>query len=954
MTNIILWSSVGILVLALLIGLGVGLIRGVKRSGMHIIFLVVSIVVAFLLTKTVTKAILGITLPLDNGRYTVSEYIIYVISKSFDISAFDSASTFITNLPNAIVAPILFILLSLVVYLLFDIAYLITARLVFGKKKEDFKEKKPYRAFGGVIGLVEGLFVVIMMFGPLSSLTGTYNEIVHASSISTSVAAGDMKTIPQYAQGALPTQLDEALLAWDKSVCGKLPKIFGLNNALFDNLSSFKVKGEKIVVRKEITNFAYAYDDFVEIYNLARKKEYSKIYMGNFRSSLNYLLDGNFFEVVICDTIDSIVSDYENMKAKLPFTPPVLMDEIVGEMSTTFKQKGFDAARYIKQDIKSVVNTVEVIFTNDLITKYNAIANKSDFIEILDFISANNTPVKTVANNIISLNLVEDSFNILIDKASKEVEKVFAGKEYKVALNTDIQDKSAIISNLLGVVDSVIDVNKDIEISKILTTNDIVETLTSVESISKTMVKIGDTFDKVRNLEILIIPPEQEGGNEIYVFDNILKNYGVDLLGDEVYLTSTATEKTTLDTYAKFFNFIAGPIDVAKDLGLTDFGKDGVTFDSILDKVLFSLKYVDEGLLTRVVMPFYQLNAMDLKHLVFDTVVENLRNNVSFLTFDELIATNDYHAWAEEFDLIGNTLNQLNTGRLENGTSEIEGYDNTYIKYLLSEGADLEKMMKAMLDNNRLAGVLNNVFSSKVFEGLTGDIFKILDDNVKSLTGTTSVDISTNWKDNLKQTKENTIETIEGILKLVLSENQLSISDYGKVLNLLKVNAANGGQKNGVFNNIFVNIIWYMTGEDLTEGKIYASLVPHGNAKDINAFLNISDYYAEGVDFEARLAEAEKAINLAKKIEENVDFTISPDNSISNIVGGIEASLAEMTEEEKVKTINDLQNLLENKNETLLDDSYGQEEREELNAAISEKFGNDSEVGQALKNLLGI
>jgi len=178
-----------------------------------------------------------------------------------------------------------------------------------------------------------------------------------------------------------------------------------------------------------------------------------------------------------------------------------------------------------------------------------------------------------------------------------------------------------------------------------------------------------------------------------------LKNYGIDLLGDEVFLMTTDTEKTVLDSYSKFFNFIAGPIDVAKEIGLTDFGKPDVTFDSILDKILFSLKFSDDHLLTRVVMPFYQLNCMNLKSLVFDKVVENLQSNVNILTLDEVLALDDYHVWAEEFDKIGETLSLLYSGIKEDGTSEIEGYDNTYIKYLLSEQADLEKAMKAMLDS---------------------------------------------------------------------------------------------------------------------------------------------------------------------------------------------------------------------------------------------------------------
>ena len=65
------------------------------------------------------------------------------------------------------------------------------------------------------------------------------------------------------------------------------------------------------------------------------------------------------------------------------------------------------------------------------------------------------------------------------------------------------------------------------------------------------------------------------------------------------------------------------------------------------------------------------------------------------------------------------------------------------------------------------------------------------------------------------------------------------------------------------------------------------------------------------------------------------------------MVSGLEVSLADMTEVEKVKTLN-------NKNETLLTDDFGVDERAALDVAINEKFGSDSEVSQALKSLLKI
>ena len=152
-----LWGSIAVLVLFLLIGMITGLVRGLKRSSLHIIFLVASVIVSFFITKPIVNAVLGIQIPIDGQNVTLNEYILSMLEESFnfDMSQLETASEFIAQLPTAIASPIIFLLLSLLVYFVFDIIYLIVARISFGKKKKDFQTHKPYRAYGGIVGIVE-------------------------------------------------------------------------------------------------------------------------------------------------------------------------------------------------------------------------------------------------------------------------------------------------------------------------------------------------------------------------------------------------------------------------------------------------------------------------------------------------------------------------------------------------------------------------------------------------------------------------------------------------------------------------------------------------------------------------------------------------------------------------------------------------------------------------------
>ena len=945
MENIILWVSVGIFALAILIGLVVGLCRGLKRSALHLLFFAVSIVVSFLLTKTITNAVLGIKLPIDDGKYTVSEYIMYLIEREANISSFETAEIFIENIPNAVVAPIIFIVLTLVFFLLFDIAYLITARLTFGKKKEDFKEKKPYRAYGGLVGMVEGIFMIVLLFAPLSSLASTYNEITHISevSISSQEDSKNMRYVSDIVSDIVPKEVNDAIIAWDKSVLGKLTRVFGLDDGMFDYLSGFKINGENIHFREELTSVLYAYDDVAVVYNQARGKQYSEITLSNLRASLNRVLDGNFFRTVVADSFETFITDYETVKTQLNLKISKEIDDLLKEMSLSYSQKEVNSAQYLKEDINKVLDTLDVVFTNDLITKYNNLENKK-FTTIMDFISENNSSVGAVATNVVSLNLVDDSFNYLLDYASTKFEGLFENSESLVIkLNKEIEDKSQTIDDILDVVDDVTAVGENIDLSKLFENADILDVLTSATDIDGTLIKLGKAFDKIRNLDILVLPSQDETSSPTYVFDNILKTFDIELLGDKVYLTTTAEEKTKLDTYEKFFTYLSEPVDLASEMGLLDIGKEGTDFDSVFDNVLIYTA-IDETSLSKIITPFYQLSVMDLRTSVFDEIINQLQTNVSILNFESVKAEDDYFVWVEEFDNIAQTLNLLNSG-----AGEIEGSSETYIKYLISDTADLETAMKALLENNRMEVVLNEVFSARVFGNLTSDLFTVLDDAVKDLTGTTSVELSTDLT-NLESQKQNTISTLTQVLDLMWNNEELTLQNYGTILDLLKTNASNGGQKNGVLNNIFVNVIWYLTGDDLTKEKVFSGLTPHENAEDIKAYLDISDYYAEDVSFESLMVEIDSVLDL----KQNVDFTISETNTPANIIQGIADTFADKTEEEKISIVENLTTLLENKNETLLDEEEKSQFGESLRSEISTTFAESPTLIQKLETLFGI
>lgn len=956
MTEIVKWVSIGILLLFLIIGLGFGLIRGLKRSSLHLLFLVLSIILAFFITKPITKLILNSNITVNGEVVTISDAIINFISEQFDVSKIDSATEFLKNIPNAIVSPIMFIILSLGCFAVFDVIYMIVAKVWFGSKKKDFENKKPYRAYGGVIGLLEGFLFMFILFAPITSLTNVYEEIIKLPPTAESQMLENnsensekKKTVGETLLETIPTEVNEAILSYNKSVVGKISSAGGINNMLFDKLANFEVEGEEIVIREEIVSVTATYDDFVVIYNFAIDKNYISADFTSLKENLTKVLDNGIFKGVISNTIKEIIVKFDDLKeGSFLESLPQLVQDIVVELKNKFSEENFDAYEYLKSDILNVVDVVESVFKSNLVTKYDNLENK-DFENILKLVEGNQENIKTIVSGVLNLNLVKDTFSILGDYASDKISEFLQNDEgLEIALNTNISDKEKMIDDMLKAIESFVDLNDKISISELLSSNDIIETLTSVEDIGEVLITVGKTFDKVRNLEILVLPETQERLEKVYVFDNILKLYDLELLGDEVYLTKDSTSKTELSTYELFFTYISNPIEVASQLGLTDIGKEGVTFDNILDRVLAGLS-INEDLFTDIMLPFYQLEALNLKTIVFDKIIDQLAENVSLLDFADVKTENSYQTWKSEFNLIGKTLNILNSGNIQN---------KTYLKYLMQSDADLETLMKAMISDKKentsvLSQMLNPVLSAKTFKTLTKQIFDEIDSSISDLTGST---ISTfPQKSNLdvfesETVKTKTISTIEKLLDITLnndlsSSNKNALSLYGKVLEILRVDAYNNGEKNGVFNEIFTHVIWYLTGDNISnDANKFNNLNPNENAKDIKKYIGITDVqdYYTYENFETIMIEIQEVIDFADTLSTalegtSVSDTVTYAKKVKDVIDKMDE-----TEEKKVEIINNMKKMLSVKNKSLLTDSEHEQYDNDLTTAINEVYKESS------------
>lgn len=942
---------IGIFALFLTIGFLSGVIRGLKRSILHIVFVIVSMVLAVLLTKTITNAILAIRIPINGKTLTISEYIISLIESNFDISNFKTVTDFVEQLPFTVASPIVFMLIQVVASIFFNIVYAIVARCSFGKKKEDLKNHKAYRAYGGVLGLVEGMISLILVFAPITALTKTASDILYNSQenlnakevvVLNESSNDNLQTIGEMAQQNLPKEVELVLKTYNKSVVGRVSSVAGIDNAMFDYLADFYLDGEKISFRKEVKSLTQTYDSFTVVYNALKNNNFD-ISIDEFVSNLKIVTESGIFKKVVAETVRDVVVNYDSLKEDFNISLPKDAENIISNLKNSFSKPGFNAYEYLKHDIDLISDTAQDIFKEKIVQEATNLKD-SGIETILNFVNKNTETLRQNTKNIISLNIFGDTFEIFIDMVSDKFAELIKNEEkLEISLNGKVADKEELVETTYKIANNLKEINDEIKISELASENAI-KNLSKTKNLEVVLNKIGNTLDTARNFELFVLPETDDRVEKVYVLDNVLKCFDVDILGDDVILNDT---NKTISTYKEFVDFIKQPILKAKNIGLMDMLDSG-DFDTILDKILEELKE-NENILSEVIMPFYQLDKTSfggktLREMVFDNIVEELKNNVSILNIEGVKTENSYDTWNSELAYVGKVINALNKGNI-NG--------KTYLKYVLTDGYDAKILMENMLDDGNLPTVLEPIFSAKVFENLTSTLFETVDTTISDFTKQpVTSDLS-----NLKETKEETIATIETLLNITLKKTTIEMSDVGDILDALKENAYNTGAKNGVFKNAFVNIIWYATGDDITQ-TTYTGIPQNDFYDDVKAYLNVSDVengYYTYTSYKEAVAEIQKAVDLADKIDEKTNG-LSLTSNTESYVTAIKESVEELnlTESEAVEIVNDLKQLLDNKGESFVEETLTAEEKTVAEEKIDSVFATQPGLATALKELIGI
>lgn len=978
-----LWGSIALIVLVLLCGFLTGFYRGLKRSSLHVLFAVVSVVVAFFITKPITNAILGININVDGSLISIGDYIVQLVSQNLvDLSYFDTASTFIQQLPTAILNPIIFLIILLLVYLVMDIIYLIVARVSFGTKKADFEKHKPWRWPSGAIGLCEAFLFMIVLFAPITSLTYTYEEIMTSPTTAEYVSPeGDnyLKTIKEYSSSALPETVNEVILSFNDSAIGVICSAGGFDDAMFDGLSSFSIDGESVGARGELVNLAHTYDEFVVVYNDIMSEDYTNLNITNLKNNLTTLIQNNLFKKVITDTVQDFIVNYDALKLELGITnvPPEL-EEVIDFMQDKFQDPNFSLYDYISNDLITALDVADNVISDDIMDKFSSL-DTSNISAVINFALDEQTLIQTSLNSLLTLNTVSDVMPQLLELASTYLQESFPNEEgIEVGLNTSVNstDLTSVVSSVFKILNDVDVINEanNNQLFEIFNSENILESILGLNDVEAVIDGMGGILDEASSLSIFNYTSGEE---QINSFNNVLKIMGIDVLGDEVLANSTivdgvlvSDEMTTINSYTAFFNHIKEPVLTIINSGLTDILNEEIDANAVIE-ILTEQVELNPNFVADLLMPFYELDkatisGSSLKAMVFDNVKNMLEENLNgFITFEE--TEDNYVNWYNNLASIGELLSVMSDGNIQ-----VEENSYTYLEYLMQENqenVDYLTLIENMQTDGNVSALLNVVFNNNMYNPLNDQLFSTFDSMLEEITKVNPQ--SEAYKTNLQANADLYVSTINTLIETLLSSDMQSANlqdkllPIGRALDTLKVSA-----KNNVLNEIFVNIIWYLTGDVIGDNPIYADQTPnHDFADEIKAQIGIAED-----EIDTGYYEVESYAEIMQQVLEVVDFAGNLSKALDSVLNGkpiseenIESYLDTAIDTIKTQFVDEKESFNEEKAIEVIEraseitSDFVSEEMQQYSTQIEEFLSSkvsDNTIGKglanAIKNLFGI
>ena len=338
--------------LIVLINLIKGLIRGFKKTVGTLAAIIISAVIAAIVTAFVcnpdSAAMAGI---IDGIRENIP---VAEIQELFGIEELTESVSYYISM---IIAPFVFVVLYSVISIIVAIIVGIIVKIVPPHEKPN---AVLHRLGGLGLGLVSGLLVSVLLLMPVS---GILSIVINSSdSISSDIAGDEVSDI-----------LDE--VSEDKVIA----VYAALGGRIFDSFASARYNGERVYLKDEVKVIISVLDNVSEISGEASEFDEKQV------DALNNVIDSLDHSPLLKNTLAGVLSQMaSNWVADKPFVGIERIDagELLNPLlNSIFRVLASSTKDTITEDMTTLVDIIDVM------VEYKILENLNDFEKILETLS---------------------------------------------------------------------------------------------------------------------------------------------------------------------------------------------------------------------------------------------------------------------------------------------------------------------------------------------------------------------------------------------------------------------------------------------------------------------------------------------------------------------------------------------------------------------------------------